>query len=661
MLTITRLQCGNKRAVPLRISSYQINVEIKNQFSQTVIEQIFVNPNDSDVDGIYIFPLTDDAMISTISLSMDDEDVKGEILTTARARRVYEESALYAENEPILKYIGTRAYAAYVGKIPANGERRIRFAYSQMLSVGSVLARYTHPLSLAKATQACIEYFRVHVNIKSDFDIQWLCLPSHGIVVNDKWQLHYAETDLDPDRDFAFEYTVSDPDFGIGLITHRENTDEDGYFMLFISPRYKEQIANTTTRDFTFVLDRSESMAGEKICRAKEALRYCIHNLTNRDRFNIFAFNSDIVSLNTMDNGEEFSHELGNLTPDVLGEFLDVRHNRKKAFTFIEGIKGCGETNMGTAMLAALSVKSDPNRPRMVVLLTDGCPTNSVANASRILKNIAAANAKQARIFVFGIGTQHNVDFLDKLAINNGGIYHHLEPNEDIKEAVLSLFRKINDPGLANIDINYGDIGTEDVYPQEMPNDLFSHEQLTLVGRYKGHGHTHLEIRGHINGERLDFTKDVHFNENQSRYNFLPRLWAERKVNTLMEETGQNPRSRRESYKEIGQLMNAYGIPQTFQSPSAKPKREHILSRQWYQWCFENVKYLGRKTFYQHEHIWVDGEYDGVSETKKIVIGGPEYCDFMNREPDLKRYLKLNKEMILCHKGVSYQIVPDEV
>ena len=660
MLTITRLKWGDKRAVPLKISSYQINVEIKNQLSRTKIEQVFVNPNDFEVDGVYIFPLADDAMISDIALSMDDEDIKGEILTAARARCLYEESALYAENEPILKYIGARAYCAYIGKIPANGERRVRFAYSQMPLVGSVLTKYTHPLSLAKATQACIKYFRININIKSDLNIQWLCLPSHGMVVDDKWWVDYAETDFDPDRDFVFEYTVSDPNFGIGLVTHREEANEDGYFMLFISPRYEEQIPDIVAKDFTFVLDRSTNMAGEKIRRAKEVLRHCIHNLTNRDRFNILAFNSDIISLNTMENGEKFSHELGNLTPDVSREFLDVRHNRKEAIAFIEAIEGRGGTNINDALLTALSAKSDPNSPWVVVLLTDGCFTNSVANSSRILKNVAEANAEKARIFVFGVGTQRNVDFLDRLAINNGGIYHHLEPYGDIKKTVSSFFKKVNDQGLANIEIDYGDIVTEYVYPQEPP-DVFSHEQFTLVGRYKGYGHTRLEIRGHINGETRDFIKDVHFNESQSKYNFLPRLWAERKINTLMEELGKNPRSRSESYKEIIQLMNAYGIPQTFQSPSAKPKLKRILLRRWYQWCLKNVKYLGRKTFYQHEHIWVDGEYDGVSETKKIVIGDPKSCDLINRAPDLKRYLKLHKEMILCHKGVSYQIVPDEV
>lgn len=447
----------------------------------------------------------------------------------------------------------------------------------------------------------------------------------------------YEDENINPDKDFAFEYTLLDPNFGVGLITHRENVDEDGYFMLFISPRYEEQTPDIVPKDFTFVLDRSERMAGEKIRRAKEVLHYCINNLTNRDRFNILAFNSDIISLNK------------------IGEFLDVRRNRRKPLDFIEDIQAAGSADTSTALLTALSGSQTSNRPCIIVLLTDGQPTINVAKASRILKNIAEANAKQARIFVFGIGDDLNIRFLDRLAAYNGGTYHYLDPNEDIEEAVSSLFRQINDPGITNIDIDFGDIATEDVYPQDLP-DLSSHKQLTLVGRYKRHGRTRLEIRGHINGEMHNFIKDVHFNEIQSRYNFLPRLWAEWKIKDLMEES--------ESYKEIMQLRDVHRIPQTFQRPSAELKRERIFLPQWYQWCLENVKYLGRKTFYQHEHIWVDGEYDGVSETKKIVIGSPEYCDLINSVPDLVRLLRQHeeyKEMILYHNGVSYQIVPDEV
>ena len=548
MLTITRLKWGSKRAVPLRISNYQIKLEIKNQFSSTEIKQVFVNPNDFEVDGVYIFPLADDAMISGIALSINDRYVRGKILTADRARHVYMESAKHAENEPVLKYIGTRAYVVRVGRIPAKGELQIRFTYSQMLSVASVFAKYTHPLSLAKATQACIEYFRVNINIKSDLDIQRICLPSHGIVVDDKWQIDYAETDLDPDRDFSFEYTVSDPRFGIGLIAHRTSADSVGFFKLFIAPRYENQIPDLSPKKFIFVLDRSEGMSGEKIRRAKEVLRKSIYNLTFQDEFNILACNGDIASLNTNNGREE------PFAPVIFDNFFNVRHERKRALTFIENIEASGETNINDALLTALN----GNHQRIIVLLTDD--GTGAMNAPRILENIAEANADQARIFVIGVGDGPNVHFLDRLAVDNGGTYRHLEPNEDIEVAVSSLFREINDPVLTNIKIDFGDIAVENVYPhpQELP-DLFSHEQLTLVGRYRGHGDTRLKLSGFINGKEHEFTKNVHFSEFQSRFDFLSHLWAQVKVKALEDEVGRSE-SNSELIKEIKRLSKAYGV-----------------------------------------------------------------------------------------------------
>ena len=119
---------------------------------------------------------------------------------------------------------------------------------------------------------------------------------------------------------------------------------------------------------------------------------------------------------------------------------------------------------------------------------------------------------------------------------------------------------------LANIHIDYGDIVTEDVYPQELP-DLFSHEQLTLVGRYRhykgqGQGDTSLKslkLRGFINGEEYEFTKDVHFPEFQSRFDFLPHLWAQVKVKALENKVEQRE-SNSELIEEIKRFSRAYGV-----------------------------------------------------------------------------------------------------
>lgn len=550
MLTITRLQQEDKQAVPLRISSYRINVEIKNQLSQTVIEQIFVNPNDFEVDGVYIFPLADDAMIPNFAFSVNGEDTRGEILTAVDARQIYMEIERDAGNALLLKYIGTRAYIVRVGQIPAKGKIRIRFVYWQMLSIGSVFAKYKHPLSLAQATRACIENFRVNINVKSDLDIQRISLPSRGIVVDNQQWVAYEERNLNPDKDFAFEYTVSDPNFGIGLIAHRTPADSVGFFKLFIAPRYESQkdenqIPNISPKKFIFVLDRSENMAGEKIRRAKEVLRHCIYNLAFRDGFNILACNGNIASLNTSNGWEE------QFAPVVFDNFFDVRHERRRALTFIENIEAAGGTNINDALLTALN----GTHQRIIVLLTDEA---DAMNAPRILENIAEANADQTRIFVIGVGDGLNAYLLDRLAVDNGGSYRHLEPNEDIEVAVSSLFKEINDPVLTDIEIDFGDIAIEDVYPQELP-DLFSHKQLTLVGHYKGHGETRLKLCGLINGEKHEFTKYVRFPEFQSRFDFLPHLWAQVKVKALEDEIQQN-RSNGELVEEIKRLSRAYGV-----------------------------------------------------------------------------------------------------
>ena len=59
--------------------------------------------------------------------------------------------------------------------------------------------------------------------------------------------------------------------------------------------------------------------------------------------------------------------------------------------------------------------------------------------------------------------------------------------------------------------------------------------------------------------------------------------------------------------------------------------------------------------------IWVDSQYDGKSERKQIEFGSKDYYELMNHLPDLARYAKLAPSMIICYKGVNYEIIPPPV
>ena len=361
MLTIISLRHAEGRATPLEINRHHIKIGIKNQLVTTKVDQIFVNPNNFEVNGMYLFPVPDDAVVSKLALSVDGKSVSGELLSQEQAHRIYRNSARYGGNRAILEHIGTRAFAVEVPRIPASGERRIQFEYSQIISADSDLTKYTYPLSLAKSASAPIRNLHVELEVESEVELRTVYSPSHEVTIDRKNDRHvlvsYEGIDVDPDDDFLCYYAVSDENFGITLLTHRADEKEDGYFMLLVSPKYEVKQTEIVEKDFVFVLDRSGSMARRKVEQAKAALRYCVQNLNDGDRFNLILFNTDITSLaDKLNRGEEwFGGERWRDSATLSDKLINVKDGREKALAFIEGIDGRGGTNINDALLTALA------------------------------------------------------------------------------------------------------------------------------------------------------------------------------------------------------------------------------------------------------------------------------------------------------------------
>ena len=694
MLTIVSLQQESGRAIPLIIDRYHIKVAINNRLTKTKIDQVFTNPNNFEIDGIYIFPVPDGAALSNLALSVDGQPVSGELLSQEESYRIYRDSARYGGNRAILEHIGTRAFAAPVPGIPANGVRHVQFEYSQIIRADSDLAKYTYPLSLAKSASAPIRDLHIEMEVESDDALRTMYSPSHDVTIDRKddhyVRVSYEGTEVDPDDDFLCYYSVSDDNFGITLLTHRADEKGDGYFMLLVSPKYEVKQTEIVEKDFIFVLDRSGSMARRKVEQAKAALRYCVQNLNDGDRFNLILFNEDITSLaDRLNRGEEWFG--GERWPDatVLSDkLIDVKNGREKAFAFIDGIEGRGMTNINDALLTALAEKPDPKRPRIIVFLTDGQPTAGVTNPAQILENVARANKNQSRIFVFGVGYDVNDHLLDKMAADNGGTRNYVTPNEDIEDAVSSLFRKMNEPVLVDVGINFGGIITKELTPKNLP-DLFREEQLTILGRYEDHGDTVLKLRGIIGSEQHEFSKNVHFSELEPDNDFLPHLWAESRISELVDEAALNGGSE-ELHREIERLSRKYGVLTPYTSFVAA--NDGSLRRQYnsrisdaytetipiaerigyvreleerktarYRRQHADTKYIGRKAFHYQNGIWVDSRYDGTSERHRIEFDSEAYYELLNHFPELAKVSKLAMTVIICHKGVNYEITPPTV
>jgi Ca-activated chloride channel family protein len=112
---------------------------------------------------------------------------------------------------------------------------------------------------------------------------------------------------------------------------------------------------------------------------------------------------------------------------------------------------------------------------------------------------------------------------------------------------------------LANPTLKFsGGVRVTKLYPSPLP-DMFRGDQLVLVGRYSGNGDAAVILEGTVNGARRKFTYEVGFPRSGSDHEFIPRLWATRRVGYLLDEIrlhGENSELR----DEVTDLARKYGI-----------------------------------------------------------------------------------------------------
>ncbi|MBI4927868.1 MAG: hypothetical protein HY835_08885, partial [Anaerolineae bacterium] len=134
----------------LVIRSHVVDVEINDPIAVTKVDQVFHNPNDYPIEGIYIFPLPAGAVVSDFKLWMDGKPVEGKVLSADEARRTYEDIVAQMRDPALLEYVGQGAVQASIFPIAPGEDRRIQLEYQQVLQNEGGLVRYVYPLNTEK-------------------------------------------------------------------------------------------------------------------------------------------------------------------------------------------------------------------------------------------------------------------------------------------------------------------------------------------------------------------------------------------------------------------------------------------------------------------------------------------------------------------------------
>ncbi|MCC7491837.1 MAG: VWA domain-containing protein [Fimbriimonadaceae bacterium] len=557
--------------LPLACSRQQVTASLRDGAATVVVEQTFHNQFNHRLEGTFLFPLPEGAAVSDFAMSINGQLISAELLDAAKAKAVYEEIVRRQKDPGLLEYLGRNCFRARIFPIEPGEAKKIKLEYTQAIGLDNGLAQFVFPLRSRAFDQQPVRpmplphpvrdprlqlelrpdapvpgrvgQLGVEVNIESSTAIKSVYSPTFDIDVKrdgeKRVKVGYEASNVVPDEDFQLYYQLSDASFGLNLLTWR-GTAEDGYFMALLAPKSELRESEVQPKDIVFVCDTSGSMSGPKIQQARNALTYCLQNLNPSDRFNVIAFSTAV---------EAFAEQL--VPADAA--------QRGAAAKFVAALPARGGTNIDEALKAAAGLlRKDPQRPQMILFLTDGQPTVGVTDALRILENCSKANVADARMFVFGVGDDLNAMLLDRLSNDNRGTRTYVKPQEDIEVAVSNLYAKITSPVLSDLKLQFDGVKVSELYPLALP-DLFRGSQITLLGRYSGDGPVKVSLSGTANGQEQRFDYSADFPRRNRENSFIPRLWATRRIGYLLDQIRLHGQDK-ELVEEVVRLATRHGI-----------------------------------------------------------------------------------------------------
>ncbi|MBI3185860.1 MAG: VWA domain-containing protein [Myxococcales bacterium] len=532
---------------PLGIKYQRVTADIKDGAAVTKVEQVFVNDGPRQLEAHFVFPLPKGAALSEFYLWINGVKTKGEVMEKQKATAIYEGIVRRLQDPGLLEYIDHDVFRARVFPVPARGEQRIELSFSQVLEFQGGLYRYHYPLgagSRGAPRLAVRQDFTFSASINSKVPIRSVYSPTHPLAVSRKGE-NAAVVGMeqgpgaDISKDLDLYYTVSDRAVGLSLLAFRSE-GEPGYFLALIAPRAEVQKEEIIGKRITFVVDTSGSMMGDRMKLARESLRYCVTRLNPQDRFNVVRFSTDVEAL----------FEAPKLaTPEAV----------KKAVSFVDSLEALGGTAIDEGMRRALKDGlQDEAGPHIVLFITDGKPTVGETDEEAIAKNAAAANKGRSRVFTFGVGEDLNARLLDRLAAEGTGTSDFVRDGKEFEVKISGFYDKVSHPVLSDLGLDLSSIAAYDVYPRKLP-DLFKGSQLVVMGRYREPGDARVKLTGKVNGQERSFEYGATAPKERKSEDFIPRLWAIRKVGYLLEEIrlrGERPELR----DEVVTLGKRFGI-----------------------------------------------------------------------------------------------------
>ncbi len=475
------------------------DIDVTGMVIRAKVQQTFVNQSDQWVNGLYVFPLPENAAVDHMTMQIGQRTIEGQIHPKQKAKAIFEtakregkKASLVAQQRPNLftnsvanigpgeSIVVTIEFQQSVQFDDGQFHLRLptavtpRYQPQDMASSTSVPSDgwlfaqpqyFAPPSALGEASADSLEEqgdassgsLAIEVNIAAGMTLESIDSPSHAIRTENLSDQSYRVSLRNraiTDRDFVLIWQPKAEQSP--RAAHFSQSDETGEFgLLMILPPDPDASVDPLPKDTIYILDTSGSMQGQSMSQAILALSTAIESLSPQDRFNVIEFDSSARRLWRQVK-----------TADAA--------NKDEAIAFVKSVEADGGTEMLGALQMALSEQDSSNeeRVRQVIFITDG----AVGNEAQLFEYIRN-NLQQSRLFTIGIGSAPNSYFMTEAARTGRGTYTYIGNVDEVQTKMQALFNKLERPVLADLLVRFNN--KVEYYPKQIP-DLYSSEPLVI-------------------------------------------------------------------------------------------------------------------------------------------------------------------------------------